>query len=78
MYCDSEKEINRMLSNERVFLRYFYRTFLITQILFRQMYTVLCYSTQLFIKDCPTCFEPIQGSSSGAYLLKLHQPPANL
>jgi hypothetical protein len=38
-----------------------------------QMYTVLCYLTQLFIKDCPTCFEPIQGSSSEAYLLKLHQ-----
>jgi hypothetical protein len=37
------------------------------------MYTVLCYSAQLFIKNCPTCFEPIYGSSSGAYLLKLHQ-----
>jgi hypothetical protein len=54
-------------------LRYLYRTFLIIQILFRQMYTVLCYSAQLFIIDCATCFEPIQGSSSGAYLLKLHQ-----
>jgi hypothetical protein len=40
--------LRKSTKNHSHFLRYLYRTFLITCMLCRQMYTVLCYLTQFY------------------------------